>query len=68
MVEGPMTTVEGTAGNGKAGAVVMSSGGGVVYVDGLDAWPKGVDGKAVAATGVLHNEKKIPVADARAGR
>lgn len=53
-------TIEGTAGNAKAGAVVQTTNGGVVYVDRLDAWPKELNGKRVTATGELRTEKKIP--------
>lgn len=54
-------TIEGVAGNGKAGAIVMvGTNGAPVYVDGMEAWPKGMDGKKVTATGVVKTEKKIP--------
>jgi hypothetical protein len=49
---GSKVTVEGTARNGAAGAVVVTSDG-PVYLDGLESWDKATDGKRVSARGVL---------------
>ncbi|HEY3353508.1 MAG TPA: hypothetical protein VGQ83_09685 [Polyangia bacterium] len=57
---GAATTIEGVARNAKAGAVVLTAGGEPVYVQGLDAWPRDVDGKTVVATGRLVDKKLIP--------
>lgn len=52
-------TVRGNAGNAKAGAVIMGKNGAPVYVAGLDAWPDGLNGKTVGATGTLHTEHHV---------
>ena len=50
------TTIEGTAQNGKDGALVMSSNREAYYVDGLDSWDDSVHGKQVEVTGILKTE------------
>jgi hypothetical protein len=49
---GSKVTIEGTARNGAAGAVVVTSDG-PVYLGGLESWDKATDGKRVSASGVL---------------
>jgi uncharacterized protein YceK len=48
----PVISIEGTAQNAKAGAVVVREHG-VVYVDGLVNWPQEIVGKHVSVRGVL---------------
>jgi hypothetical protein len=55
-----VTTVRGTAQNCKAGAVIVTTDGDAVYVEGLSCWPDEVLGKPVTATGTLVHEKFIP--------
>ena len=59
---GKPVTLEGKAFNAKAGAVIQTDDGEVVYVDGLEnGWPKEVaNTKRVRATGTLLEEKRIP--------
>ena len=49
---GQAVTFRGTAMTGAAGAIVMAAGM-PVYVDGLDAWTKEAEGRAVEVSGVL---------------
>jgi hypothetical protein len=59
--DGKTVTLEGTAENAKAGAIVMAKDGSPVYIDGLeDGWPADVSRKRVRVTGVLREEKRIP--------
>jgi hypothetical protein len=53
-------TLKGTAQDAKAGAVLIGQDARVVYIEGLDSWPKAAFGKAVEATGVLVTKKYIP--------
>ncbi len=46
-------TIEGTARNAMAGAVVMTADRTPVYVDGLERWDSAFDGKKINATGTL---------------
>ena len=55
---GQRLTVEGTARNGKAGAVVMVEGE-PLYLEGLAAWPAGLEGGSVRVTGTLREQKLI---------
>jgi hypothetical protein len=50
----------GTAKDAALGAVVVLDGGGVHYVEGLDAWPKDVFGKRVEVKGTLRRKKLAP--------
>ncbi len=52
--------LRGTAIDAKAGAVIKTDDGSVVYIKGLPSWPDDVIGKKVVATGTLHEEKFIP--------
>lgn len=54
------TTVEGTAQNAKAGAVVVTSDNKVIYIEGLDTWPLADTRKHVIVTGTLVEKKIIP--------
>jgi hypothetical protein len=46
------TTIEGTARNAAGGAMVMSDQT-PVYIDGLEAWDAGANGKHVSVSGTL---------------
>ncbi len=46
-------TIEGTAKNAMAGAIVLTPDRTPVYVDGLERWDRAVDGKAISASGTL---------------
>lgn len=46
-------TIEGTARNAMAGAVVLTADRTPVYVEGLDRWDRAIDGKKVSASGTL---------------
>ncbi len=48
--------VEGTAYDSKAGAIVDSDGNGVIYIQGLEAWPSHLNGKRVVVSGFLRDE------------
>ncbi|MFT3694856.1 MAG: hypothetical protein QM831_17030 [Kofleriaceae bacterium] len=49
---GKQITVEGTARNAAAGAVIMT-GDGPIYLQGIESWDKATDGKQVSVTGTL---------------
>lgn len=46
-------TIQGTARNAMAGAVVLTDDRTPVYLDGVERWERAVDGKRVSATGKL---------------
>ncbi|NVB78382.1 MAG: hypothetical protein HOV81_08325 [Kofleriaceae bacterium] len=46
-------TIQGTARNAMAGAVVLTEDRTPVYLDGVERWERTVDGKRVSATGTL---------------
>lgn len=46
-------TIEGTARNAAAGAVVLTDDRTPVYMDGMDRWDRTADGKKVSAKGTL---------------
>lgn len=46
-------TIEGTARNAMAGAVVLTADRTPVYVDGVESWDGAVDGKKISASGML---------------
>ena len=50
---GSQVTIEGTARNAMAGAVVLTADRTPVYVDGLERWDGAFDGKKVSASGTL---------------
>ena len=52
-------TIEGTARDAKAGAVVVTDKG-AIYVEKLESWPSALQGRKVRVTGVLVTEKLIP--------
>lgn len=53
-------TLQGTARDAKAGAVVVLADGEPIYLAGLDAWPKAVRDHRVQVRGTLACEKRIP--------
>jgi hypothetical protein len=55
-------TLTGTAQNAKAGAVIMTDDGRMLYVSGMSGWPKGVDGETIVVTGVVASEDVVPAA------
>ena len=58
---GTTVTIEGTAEDAKAGAIVHTPGSEPVYIDGLEnGWPKEIHRKRVRVTGVRRVEKRIP--------
>ncbi|MHA1906000.1 MAG: hypothetical protein ACW98Y_01795 [Candidatus Thorarchaeota archaeon] len=52
--------VTGRAENAKGGAVVVTSDGDVIYINGVDSWDDDIVGKDVIAKGRLSHEKFIP--------
>lgn len=60
---GTQVTIEGTARNAMAGAVVLTSDRTPVYVDGLERWDRAVDGKQVSASGTLRKRGPDDVVD-----
>lgn len=46
-------TIEGTARNAMAGAVVLTADRTPIYVEGLERWDSAFDGKKVSASGTL---------------
>ncbi|MCB9688257.1 MAG: hypothetical protein H6738_12230 [Alphaproteobacteria bacterium] len=54
--------IEGVARDAKGGAVIVLDDGAPVYVDGLDAWPAGVDGLRIRALGEEVAERHVPEA------
>lgn len=50
---GTQVTIEGTARNAMAGAVVLTADRTPVYVQGLERWDSAFDGKQVSASGTL---------------
>lgn len=57
--EAPVT-LEGTAYDSKAGAILDSDHNGVVYIQGLECWPAHLNGQRMTVTGLLRDEKFIP--------
>jgi hypothetical protein len=53
-------TVQGTAFDAHAGAVVVTGDGTELYVGGLDYWSKQDRGKSVEVTGTLRSQKLAP--------
>ena len=53
-------TLQGTAKDAKAGAVLVVADDRPIYLDGLDSWPKEALGKKVQASGILVTRKYIP--------
>jgi hypothetical protein len=50
---GTQVTVDGTARNAMAGAVVLMADRTPVYIAGLDSWDDAFDGKKISASGTL---------------
>lgn len=50
---GTQVTIDGTARNAMAGAVVLMPDRTPVYVEGLDSWDDATDGKKISASGTL---------------
>lgn len=61
---GTQITIEGTARNAMAGAVVLTADRTPVYVQGLERWDRAVDGKRVRASGMLRKRGADAVVDA----
>ncbi len=53
-------TLQGTARNAHAGALVVLSDRRTIYVGGLQEWPEALDRKTVRVTGVLRRRKLAP--------
>jgi hypothetical protein len=60
--EAPVSEIVGVAQNGKGGALLLREESGPLYVDGLSAWPAGVAGLPVAATGRVVQRRYVPEA------
>lgn len=63
---GTRVTIEGAAADEKLGAVLVLDDGGVLWIDGLDAWPEGYyeggdRGKRLRVTGTLIRRDDLPV-------
>jgi len=58
---GHVVTVEGIPEDAKLGALLMIGGSRTVWIDGLDAWPPGLRGKVVEATGKVIQRADLPV-------
>jgi hypothetical protein len=63
---GQVVTIEGTAEDAKLGAVLTRPGD-MVWIDGLDAWPRGLRGKRVQVTGKVIQRADLPVFVQREG-
>ena len=61
---GTQVTIEGTARNAMAGAVVLTANRTPVYVDGLERWDGTFDGKKIRASGTLRKRGADDVAAA----
>ena len=57
-------TIEGTARNAMAGAVVLTADRTPVYVDGVESWDGSVDGKQISASGTLRRRAGDDVVNA----
>ena len=62
---GTQVTIEGTARNAAAGAVVLTDDRTPVYVDGIASWDRATDGKKVSASGTLRTRGGDPVVNDR---
>lgn len=60
--EGSAEVVEGTAQDAKAGPVLVTAAGEVLYVLGLEAWPEGAAGRAVRVRGTRAEADHVPKA------
>lgn len=60
---GTQVTIEGTARNAMAGAVVLTADGTPVYVAGLERWETAFDGEKVTASGTLRKRGGDDVED-----
>lgn len=56
---GQAVVLHGTAGNAKAGAVLLVDGS-PIYLEGLASWPEGWSGASVRVMGTLRERKMIP--------
>lgn len=59
---GESVTVEGTARDAKAGAVVLNADNEPIFVEGLESWSDEFSGKQVRVTGVLVQKQNFPSA------
>lgn len=57
---GQLVTVDGEAEDAKLGALLMT-GSGMIWIDGLDAWPSEVRGKRLQITGKVIQRSDLPV-------
>jgi hypothetical protein len=57
---GKTFTLVGIARDAKGGAVLVTPGGELVYIEDLDYWPSELWGKEISVTGVLQEKKYIP--------
>ncbi len=62
---GNNVTIEGTARNAAAGAVVLTEDRTPVYVAGLERWDRTLDGKKVSASGTLRREASDELVNAK---
>jgi hypothetical protein len=61
---GTQVTIEGTARNAMAGAIVLTADRTPIYVAGLERWDSQFDGKKVSASGTLQKRGGDDVDDA----
>lgn len=61
-----VVTLVGTARDAAMGAVLALDGGGAIYLDGLDEWPKNLSSKRVEVKGTLRRKKLAPDPDVAA--
>jgi hypothetical protein len=58
-------TIEGTARNAAAGAVVVTDDATPIYIDGLEAWDRALNGKKVRAKGTLRQRNAGALVNAK---
>ena len=64
---GTKATINGTARNAHAGAVVLTDDRTPVYIDGLESWDEtDLDGESVAVEGTLNKRPIVPQAETAA--
>lgn len=57
---GQLVTIDGDAEDAKLGALLIT-GSGMIWIDGLDAWPSNVRGKRLVVTGKVIQRSDLPV-------
>jgi hypothetical protein len=65
---GSTVTIEGTARNAMAGAIVQMADRTPVYIEGLERWDSAHDGKPVSASGTLRREGGDEVVNSKGER